>query len=138
MRLTGRNRRATKCPAQQGAAFSGCLLASRGEDAVSRSQPAAEFREAPARVQWSAPSDADPNHHLWLNGRVWWIAFTVHQGHRQERIRLSLGTRDVAEARRRRDAWLDLFAHAEDLRISLRFVPPRRDRARGAAPCEVA
>lgn len=104
---------------------------------MSRSQPAAP-EDAPARVHWSAPPDADPNHHLWRNGRVWWIAFTVHQGHRQERIRLSLGTRDVAEARRKRDDLLALFARAEELRISLRFVPPRRGRARAAAALEVA
>ena len=106
---------------------------------MSRAESAAASAGAPARVEWSAPADADPNHHLWRNGRVWWIAFTVHQGHRQERIRLSLGTRDVVEARRRRDALLDLFARAEDLRISLRFVPPRgaagRRRERALAEC---
>jgi hypothetical protein len=104
---------------------------------VSRSQPAVAA-DAPARVHWSAPADADPNHHLWRNGRVWWIAFTVHQGHRQERIRLSLGTREVAEARRKRDGLLALFAQAEALRISLRFVPPRRARARAGAPAAAA
>lgn len=104
---------------------------------MSRAEPAAP-EPAPARVHWSAPPDADPNHHLWLNGRVWWIAFTVHQGHRQERKRFSLGTRDVAEARRKRDDLLALFARAEELRISLRFVPPRRGRARAAAALEVA
>ncbi len=89
--------------------------------------------DAPARVDWSAPPDADPNHHLWLNGQVWWIAFTVHQGHRQERIRLSLGTHELCEARQRRDALLGLFARAEDLRISLRFAPSRRARAQAGA-----
>ena len=84
----------------------------------------------PARIEWSAPPDADPNHHLWQNGRVWWIAFTVLQGCRQERIRRSLGTHDLVEARRLRDELLELFARAEDLQISLRFVPPRR-RASG-------
>ena len=45
-----------------------------------------------------------PNHHLWRNGRLWWIAYTLlHDGWRQERIRHSLGTSDVEEARRRRD-----------------------------------
>jgi hypothetical protein len=108
---------------------------------VSRSQPAvpdSASAGAPARVHWSAPADADPNHHLWRNGRVWWIAFTLHQGHRQERIRLSLGTREVAEARRKRDELLALFARAEELRISLRFVPPRRARARAGAAAPAA
>lgn len=49
----------------------------------------------------------DPNHHLWRNGRLYWVAFTVHlQGWQKERVRLSLGTADLDEARRRRD---DLF-----------------------------
>ena len=46
----------------------------------------------------------DPNHHLWRNGRLYWVAFTVHlQGWQKERVRLSLGTADLDEARRRRD-----------------------------------
>ncbi len=53
----------------------------------------------------------NPNHHLWKNGRLWWIAFTlIHDGWRQERIRQSLGTDNELEARRRRDAILSLFA----------------------------
>ena len=84
--------------------------------------------DSPARVLASVPADADPDHHLWRNGRLWWIAFTVHQDHRQERIRFSLGTPDVELARRRRDALLDLFARAEELHASLRFQP-RRGRA---------
>ena len=55
----------------------------------------------------------DPrNHHLWRNGRRWWIAFTVHTPDgRGMRIRRSLGTTDVHEARRRRD---DIFARARN------------------------
>lgn len=50
------------------------------------------------------------NHHLWKNGRLWWIAFTlIHDGWRQERVRQSLGTDSLLEARRRRDAILSLF-----------------------------
>jgi hypothetical protein len=53
----------------------------------------------------------NPNHHLWKNGRLWWIAFTlIHDGWRQERIRQSLGTDSELEARRRRDAILSLFS----------------------------
>ncbi len=80
-----------------------------------------------------APADADPNHHLWRNGRLWWIAFTVHRGHQQERVRFSLQTADVALARRRRDEFLALFAQAEDLQISIRFAPRRSGRNRKAA-----
>ena len=68
----------------------------------------------------------DPNHHLWRNGHLWWIAFTVHCGHQQERVRFSLGTPDVEEARCRRDRALALFESARDCQISLRFAPRRR------------
>jgi len=86
---------------------------------------------APARrgSHIEIPREADPNHHLWRNGRLWWIAFTVHRGHRQERIRSSLGTADVEEARHRRGAILELFAAAEDCEISLRFTPRNGRRA---------
>ena len=73
----------------------------------------------------------DPDHHLWKNGRLWWIAFTVHRGHQQDRIRHSLGTADVAEARRRRDEVL--ARHADDPRhvLALRLAPAmRRSRRR--------
>jgi hypothetical protein len=66
-------------------------------------------RVAPDLVALAA-EDAD--HHLWKNGRLWWIAFTVHRGHLQERIRHSLGTADLVEARRRRDEVL--ARHADD------------------------
>jgi hypothetical protein len=93
-------------------------------------------RSVPVSVQGvphvEVPVDADPNHHLWRNGRLWWIAFTVHYGHRQERIRFSLGTPDVEKARRQRDAILELFASAEECQISLRFAP-RRWRRGGKA-----
>ena len=61
-----------------------------------------------------APSRAsvtNPNHHLWKNGRLWWLAVTLlHDGWRQERVRQSLGTDDILEARRRRDLMLGRFA----------------------------
>ncbi len=90
------------------------------------SRPNSTDREpAAGDAGFPAPADADPNHHLWRNGRLWWIAFTVHRGHLQERVRFSLGTDDVAQARRRRDAFLRLYAEAQDLEISLRFSPRR-------------
>jgi hypothetical protein len=77
-----------------------------------------------------APGASDPDHHLWRNGRLWWIAFTVHRGHQQERVRFSLGTDDVVEARRLRDRALALFQAARDCEVSLRFAPRRSRRAR--------
>lgn len=53
------------------------------------------------------------NHHLWRNGRLWWIAYTlIHDGWRQERVRHSLGTDDLAEARLRRDRILEHWRFA--------------------------
>ena len=58
----------------------------------------------------SRAAETNPNHHLWRNGRLWWLAVTLlHDGWRQERIRQSLGTADVLEARRRRDLVLARF-----------------------------
>jgi hypothetical protein len=72
------------------------------------------------------PAGVDPNHHLWRNGRLWWIAFTVHRGHLQERVRFSLKTDDVEVARERRDGLFALYDSAVQCRISLRFQPRRR------------
>lgn len=71
----------------------------------------------------------DPNHHLWRNGRLWWIAFTVHlPGWQKERIRKSLATADLAEARRRRDELLARYPQIRQCELSLRLAPPRRRR----------
>jgi len=60
-------------------------------------------------------SDAQ-NHHLWRNGRLWWIAFTVHTPDgRGLRIRRSLGTTDVLEARIRRDEIFERARHSPEL-----------------------
>lgn len=82
--------------------------------------PSTTLSTTPAPVQHPAarvtispgPQDrrfnqSNPNHHLWRNGRLWWIAYTViYDGWRQERIRHSLRTADRNEARRRRDVIL--------------------------------
>ena len=68
-----------------------------------------------------APHERDPNHHLWRNGRLWWIAFTVRLGHLQERVRFSLKTADVEDARRRRDRIFAIYESAAQCRISIRL-----------------
>jgi hypothetical protein len=78
-------------------------------------------------IPFDDAASIDPNHHLWRNGRLWWIAFTVHRGPQQERVRFSLGTPDIEEARRRRDRALALFESARNCRVSLRFAPRRRN-----------
>ena len=57
----------------------------------------------------------NPNHHLYRNnGGNWWIHYTLHfSNNTVERIRLSLGTRNLAEARGRRDATFNSLAQME-------------------------
>jgi len=53
--------------------------------------------------------ETNPNHHLWNNHGIWWIHYTVHPTPwTQQRVRRTLRTRLLDEARLRRDA---LFAH---------------------------
>lgn len=53
----------------------------------------------------------NPDHHLWNNRGTWWCHFTLHRtDHTAERIRVSLKTRDLAVARRRRDELLGALA----------------------------
>ena len=52
---------------------------------------------------------ANLNHHLWDNHGTWFLHYTVHPtAFTKERIRRSLGTKDVRVARERRDTF---FAH---------------------------
>ena len=69
------------------------------------------------------PDDAaHRDHHLWRNGRRWWIAFTFHTADgRKFRERRSLGTLDVAEARARRDELLARFERESGHALALRF-----------------
>jgi hypothetical protein len=49
----------------------------------------------------------NPNHHLWNNNGTWFIHYVVHPTPiTKERIRKSLGTKSLAEARSKRDAIL--------------------------------
>lgn len=51
----------------------------------------------------------NPNHHLWNNHGTWFLHYTVHPTpFTKERIRRSLGTKDLKIARERRDSF---FAH---------------------------
>ena len=65
------------------------------------------------------------DHHLWRNGRLWWVAFTVHHSNwTAERIRRSLSTDDLAEARRRRDRLFAAYENGSATWLSIRF--PRK------------
>jgi len=92
---------------------------------MARSQVQEQVREDIPR----APEDcsANPDHHLWRNGRLWWVAFTVHlPGWKKDRIRRSLGTADLDEARRRRDELLRSYPRLAGCELSLRYDEPRR------------
>lgn len=53
----------------------------------------------------------NPNHHLWDNHGTWFLHYTVHPTpFTKERIRRSLGTKDVNVARQRRDAFFASLA----------------------------
>ncbi|MDB4401533.1 hypothetical protein N9247_00765 [bacterium] len=48
-----------------------------------------------------------PNHHLWNNHGTWWCHYTVRPTpHTRRRMRISLGTKDLGEARELRDLLL--------------------------------
>ena len=64
----------------------------------------------------------DDNHHLWRNGRFWWVAFVaVIDGVRQVRIRQSLKTDDVSMARARRDALIREYEQRAGCVVPLRM-----------------
>jgi hypothetical protein len=48
-----------------------------------------------------------PDHHLWNNHGTWWCHYTVHlPDYTKRRVRLSLGTPSVEQARKLRDRLL--------------------------------
>ena len=52
----------------------------------------------------------NPNHHLWNNHGTWFLHYTVHPTpYTKERVRRSLGTKDINIARARRDSFFDQF-----------------------------
>ena len=58
----------------------------------------------------------NPNHHLWNNNGTWFIHYVVHPTPiTKERIRKSLGTKSLAEARAKRDAIFTCQAGAAGL-----------------------
>lgn len=58
----------------------------------------------PATTLGIRVDETNPNHHLWFNNGTWYVHYTVYPTpFTAERIRSSLRTKDLAEARRRRD-----------------------------------
>ncbi len=56
-------------------------------------------------------SEANQNHHLWNNNGTWFLHYTVYPtSFTKERIRRSLGTKDIKTARERRDSFFSQLA----------------------------
>ena len=52
------------------------------------------------------------NHHLWNNHGTWWLHYTLHlPDYTKRRVRKSLSTHNVEEARQRRDEILATTTH---------------------------
>ena len=55
---------------------------------------------------------SNPNHHLWNNNGTWYLHYTVLTTPvTTERIRRSLRTRDILQARKKRDQLLQEVGH---------------------------
>ncbi len=55
---------------------------------------------------------SNPNHHLWNNNGTWYAAYTIlTSSFTAERIRTSLKTKNLAEARKKRDELLRKIGH---------------------------
>ncbi|MGA2220547.1 MAG: hypothetical protein ABSH21_02010 [Verrucomicrobiia bacterium] len=58
---------------------------------------------------------ANPRHHLWNNNGTWFVHYTVHPTPlTKQRLRFSLGTKRIDEARRKRDRLLYQLAGGRD------------------------
>ena len=63
------------------------------------------------RLSFRRPDRANDRHHIYNNNGTYYAHFTVHFGHRKRRIRLSLQTPSLDEAKARRDELLTRVAH---------------------------
>lgn len=63
----------------------------------------------------------NPDHNLWNNNGTWWCHYTVHDSNKTaRRVRVSLETKDIDEARRRRDAIMNAARN-----VSTKISPSR-------------
>ncbi|MFT5124050.1 MAG: hypothetical protein ACI9TH_000562 [Kiritimatiellia bacterium] len=73
----------------------------------------AEYIESPHPELAIRTDDRNPNHHLWNNNGTWFIHYTIYPTPvTKQRIRKSLHTKSLAEARVRRDSILSTYAGA--------------------------
>lgn len=60
-------------------------------------------------------NESNPDHHLWNNNGTWWIDYVIHPTPiTKQRIRHSLNTKSVEEARRKRDEIFRQHSSDED------------------------
>ncbi|MFM7298400.1 MAG: hypothetical protein ACKO4Q_14435 [Planctomycetota bacterium] len=78
-------------------------------------------KKRPSAFTRSIGPATHPDHHLWRNGKRWWVAFTYHTELCKHRIRASLQTTDLAVARARRDELMAEIAREAGKKLSLRF-----------------
>jgi hypothetical protein len=63
------------------------------------------------------------NHHLWSNGRLWWLHYTVHlPNYTKRRVRRSLNTANLSVARQRRDAALAGHPPGDAVKLKVTFT----------------
>ena len=66
-------------------------------------------------------SGSNPDHHIWNNNGTYYIHVTLRwNGERKLRLRKSLGTKDVLEARRRRDRLLVRMQEQPEMELLIR------------------
>jgi hypothetical protein len=94
------------------AAFAREACNHRKEIRAMNNQPISQGEEIALRID-----DTNLNHHLWDNNGTWWIHYTVYPTPvTAQRIRHSLKTKNVLQARDRRDRILgELLSHAGKL-----------------------
>ena len=64
---------------------------------------------------------ANPDHHIWNNNGTYFIHVTlIWEGRRKLRLRKSLKTKNVSEARRRRDRILSMMKERSELTLLTR------------------
>lgn len=63
------------------------------------------------RLSFRRSDRTNDQHHIYNNNGTFYAHFTVHFGHRKRRIRLSLQTPSLEEAKARRDELLTRVAH---------------------------
>ncbi len=62
----------------------------------------------------------NPDHHIWCNNGTYFVHLTLLRGQRKFRLRKSLKTKDVDEARKRRDRMVAFIREKTELTLLLR------------------